>query len=660
MAQQTVVLLIDELDCAEEVQQLRRGLGNCPGVVQLDFDVLNHRMQVVIDEQLVSPADLVRQIADMGMHARFWHGQSKAEPASVWRQQIRLALTALSGLLLILGFGAHAVWSGSLLDAVGARLETGGSTVPAAARALYGASILVGVWFVARKAWAALRYLRPDMNLLMCVAVAGAMLLGQWLEAAMVTFLFSVALLLEHWSVDRARRAIASLLDLSPATARCLTGPGNVVQEKPVAEVRVGERVVVRPGEKFPLDGVVVRGNSYVNQAPITGESLPVVRHPGDSVYAGTINGEGAIEFHVSRPADDTTLARIIHMVQQAHARRAPTEQWVETFARYYTPAMFGLALLIAFVPPLVVGADWSAWIYNALVVLVIACPCALVISTPVTIVSALTAAARHGVLIKGGRYLEAAAHLRGGLRQNRNADAWPAGRAAGDPPQRPHAGGTARTGRGPGVAQHASDRSGHTPLRSRRGRAERRRRRVPDLARAGAEAVFQGRRYWIGSHRLMVERLPEARDVHAQSAQLEDAGHSVIAVGTEDHVCGLISVADRVRDEAAAAIRTLRQLGVQRIWMLTGDSRETARGIAEQVGIDDFLAEMLPQDKVQQIDRFAAGTGRWPWSEMASTTRLRWPPRPSVSRWGPSARTPRSKRPTWHSWRTTSSNCPG
>jgi Cd2+/Zn2+-exporting ATPase len=268
------------------------------------------------------------------------------------------------------------------------------------------------VRFVIVKAWYAARGLRPDMNLLMAAAIVGAVAIGEWFEAATVAFLFALSLTLEGWSVSRARHAIAALLDLAPPMVRLLRADGSEA-DVPVAEVQPGDRFVVPAGERVALDGRVVSGTSSVNQAPITGESVPVEKAPGAEVFAGTINGDGALTVEASKASGDTMLARIIHMVEEAHARRAHSEQWVERFARIYTPAVMALAVLVFLIPPLILGGAWSDWFYRALVLLVIACPCALVISTPVSIVAALASAARAGVLVKGGAYIELPAHLK-------------------------------------------------------------------------------------------------------------------------------------------------------------------------------------------------------------------------------------------------------
>ncbi|MBG3878524.1 HAD-IC family P-type ATPase, partial [Desulfovibrio oxamicus] len=288
---------------------------------------------------------------------------------------------------------------------------------------LWLAAAVAGAWRVLPRAVHAVRSLRPDMNLLMVTAVIGAAAIGQFFEGASVAFLFAVANQLESWSVDRARSAIAALLDISPSRALLLSRPGDIGAdigaglpgipvETAVENVPVGSRILIRAGDRVPLDGTVAAGSSDIDQSPITGESMPVPKRVGEPVYAGTINGGGVLEVLTSRAASDTTLARILHMVEAAQSRRARAVQWVDRFAAVYTPAMLAVAALVAVVPPLFFGGAWSAWVYEALVVLVIACPCALVISTPVSIVAGLASAARNGVLVKGGSFLELPASL--------------------------------------------------------------------------------------------------------------------------------------------------------------------------------------------------------------------------------------------------------
>ncbi len=599
---------VTELDCAEEVNTLRQVLGKRSGVEKLDFDILSSRMTVTFDPEALHSDRITELVAEAGMTAVPWEERAAARAGGWWERHGRLVMTLASGVLLLTGFVIHWVVHGSILHALTGAGQHG--VLPLSARLFYGAAVVSGAWYVLPRALRAVRRLRPDMNLLMTVAVLGAIGIDEWLEASMVVFLFSVALLLEHWSVERARRAISALLELSPPTALVVPGEGGPPEQMPVEAVVMGRQVIVRPGDRIPLDGQVLTGKSTVNQAPITGESMPVPRGPGDEVYAGTINLDGTLEFEVTHPAGETTLARIIHMVQESQSRRARSEQWIEGFARYYTPAMMALAAAVAVVPPLATGAAWTSWFYRALVLLVIGCPCALVISTPVTIVSALTSAARNGVLIKGGVYLEAAGRLKA-LAVDKT--------------------GTITYGR-PRV-QRVIPLDRHTPeqlLRTAaaveadsthplaeaiiRGAAERdivpgRAERFRNVSGMGVEAEVEGELFWVGSHHMMHEKGLETERAHQTALAIEDAGHTVVAVGTGDHVCGLMSVADGVRENAAAVVSALRQQGVGTIVMLTGDNEATARSIAEQTGIDEWHANLMPEDKVAAVKELTRRT---------------------------------------------------
>jgi Cd2+/Zn2+-exporting ATPase len=541
------------------------------------------------------------------MRAEPWRdAKQRAAEGAGWERWGRTAMTAASGLFLAAGLVTH-------IAAAGWRAAIGGdegATMPLAARALYLAAVIAGAWYVAPKGWRALVRLRPDMNLLMTVAVAGALAIDEFSEAATVAFLFAVSLALESWSVGRARRAIAALMSLTPDRAR-LVHPDGTETLVDVTEVPVGATVVVRPGDKFPLDGKIVKGETTVNQAPITGESLPVPKAPGGEVFAGTINQDGAVEFVTTKPASDTTLARIIRMVGDAQSKRSPSEQWVEQFARYYTPAIMGLAICVMMLPPLVVDGAWSRWFYEGLVLLVIACPCALVISTPVSIVAALTASARRGVLVKGGPYMEAPARLKA---------------VAFDKT------GTLTEGR-PQV-RRVVPLSGHTEDEVLEIAAAVERRSEHALARAivraaddrgirpaaaedfqaikgkGATAKVAGRSVWLGSHRLLEERGQETPEMHGQLENMESDGASVIVVGEDHHVCALIDVADRIRPHAKTAIDEMRSAGIQHIIMLTGDNRGTAEAIGREAGVDEVRAELLPEDKVAAVEELVGRYG--------------------------------------------------
>jgi Cd2+/Zn2+-exporting ATPase len=406
---------IHGMDCAEEVGILKRELRDLVGnESNLSFDILNGRM-TLRDAGQLSVQQVIERVARTGMSAELWNGPaqraSRAEARSWW-SDTRTAVTVLSGSLVAVGFCVHVVLSGSLFAALAAEHVGAGGVTPIPVRMLYLLAVIAGAWFVLPKAWFSLRRFRPDMNLLMTVAVIGAVAIGQWLEAATVSFLFALSLALESWSVGRARRAVEALMKIAPESVGVLESDGTI-REELSASVPVGTLFRVRPGERIGLDGTVVQGTTDVNQAPITGESLPVIKEAGSSVFAGTINGNGVIDVRSTKSANDTTLAHVIRLVEESQGRRSPAEQWVNRFARIYTPTVFAVAILTASVPPLLFHQPWETWFYQALVLLVIGCPCALVISTPVSIVAGLAAAAANGVLVKGGLALETPARLK-------------------------------------------------------------------------------------------------------------------------------------------------------------------------------------------------------------------------------------------------------
>ncbi len=385
------VFRVEGMDCHEEVAILERTLKRLAGLESFDADVLGQRLRVRHDAAQLPTSRIAEAVAETGMRA--WLEHEEARPASS-DSALRLRLVWGSGIALVAGLIAELV-----------PVLAWWSWLPLAI------AVVLGGIHTGKRAWLSLRARVLDINVLMLVAVAGAIVLGEWSEGASVVFLFALAQVLEGRAMERARGAIRALMDLAPAEA--LVRRGSVEQRLAVDEVRVGDVVVVRPGEKIPLDGTVHAGESHVNQAPVTGESLPVEKGPGATVFAGTINGRGALDVVVTRLRRDSTLARIVHLVERAQAQRAPSQTFVDRFARVYTPVVLVLAVLVATVAPLVAGASWSEWFYRSLVLLVISCPCALVISTPVSIVSALAAAARKGVLIKGGARLERLADVR-------------------------------------------------------------------------------------------------------------------------------------------------------------------------------------------------------------------------------------------------------
>lgn len=598
---QSVAFRIDGMDCAEEVAALKRAVGPLVGGAEnLSFEVLNGKMTLLKGGEGVAAASIVEAVAKTGMKAGVWRtadaGDVTDQP-TFWQRRGRSILCWLSGVFLLAAFALQAVSEGGILRALQAE------NVPLSAIVLYITAILAGAWFIIPKAIFAAKALRPDMNLLMLVAVIGAIGIGEWLEAATVSFLFAMALLLEKWSIGRARRAIGALMQLSPDLARVVDPESGRTREVEVSDVPLGALVRVRPGDKVPLDGKIVAGNTSIDQSAITGESIPVARGKGDDVFAGTVNGSGAIEVRVTKAAGDTMLAGIIRLVAEAQAQRSPSEQWVEHFARYYTPIMMALAVGVVVLPPLVWGGSWAVWFYRGLVLLVIACPCALVISTPVSVVAGLASAARAGVLIKGGSHLEAPAGFRAIAFDKTGTLTY----------GRPHVQQIV------GFNGHSEDEvlaraaalevdSNHPLAVAVLAEAKKRNiqfdraESVSSLPGKGAEGEIDGRRFWIGSHRLMEEKGAETPEFHRLAANLEDAGHSLVAVGNDDHVCGLLGVADGVREGTTEVLQRLRELGIQELVMLTGDNSGTAKAVAEAIGLENYQAELLPDEKVAAV----------------------------------------------------------
>jgi Cd2+/Zn2+-exporting ATPase len=477
----------------------------------------------------------------------------------------------------------------------------------------YAVATLAGGLLVAPAAWGALKKLRLDMNVLMTVAVTGAWLVGEGAEGAAVVFLFALSELLESWSVGRARRAIAALLKLTPQTA-LVRGADGVAKEMPVTEVAVGAEISVRSGSSIPLDGEVIAGDSAVNQAPITGESVPVEKKPGDPVFAGTINGEGSLTVRVTKAASDSTLARIIKLVEEAEEQKAPTQRFVDKFATIYTPAVFVVALLVALLPPLFMSGAWAEWTYRALVLLVIACPCALVIATPVSIVSGLTALARRGVLIKGGAHLEAVGKLR----------ALAVDKTGTITQGRPQVTGIIPTSdmteeevlrRAAAIDAHsehplakavviAAQAKGITWVESTQ---------YQSVTGRGATAIIDGHPHFIGNHKMAHELGICSPEIEARLTEIENKGQSLAILGHTPHegcegkILGILAIGDTMRPEAANALTLLHDAGIEKVVMLSGDNQRTVDAIARQAGIDEAYGDLMPEQKIEHIKRLMA-----------------------------------------------------
>jgi Zn2+/Cd2+-exporting ATPase len=586
---------VPELCCAAEVQLLSSSLGAVPGVTDLDFDLIGRRLTVTHGHD--TPDLIAAAIARTGLAATPLVGAAPA-PAVAGRSgrvSREVWVLAAAGILAL----AAEVASWLAGDAWG--------WLPAA---LAAASIALGGRATLRKGWAALRMRTLNINLLMTIAVTGALLIGHWPEAAMVTFLFALAEAIERQALDRARDAIRALTALAPDVAM-VRDAGGVWRTVPTGQVAVADVVRVLPGERVPVDGTVIAGTSAVNQAPITGESLPVDKAPGDPVFAGTINDHGPIEVRVTAAAGATTLDRIAHAVQEAQAQRAPTQRFVDQFARYYTPVAVVCAILVAVLPPLVSGMSWYDAFYRALVLLVIACPCALVLSTPVTVVSGLAAAARHGILVKGGAYIEEGRRLRvvaldktGTLTMGEPAvtDVIALNGLAQHDILRLAASLNVHSAHPVAKAVVAAWRAGGrdaaagplgTDLLPATG--------VRNIPGQGVRGTLVGRPYFVGSHRLAEDLAVCSPAVETALARLEDDGKTTVVLGSEHAPIAVLGVSDTVRPTTVEAIARLHHMGVRTV-MLTGDNVTTARAIARHVGIDDVRAGLMPEEKQQAI----------------------------------------------------------
>ena len=570
------VFRVEGMDCNEEVIILERRLKPLAGLEAVSADLIGQRLHVQYDAARLNTAAIVDAAGQTGMRMWLEHEEPVIGGADIeWRWRLMVGCAG----------------------AIGAGLVLSASDRATEAASCFIAAAVAGGFFPARRAAAAIRSRTLDINTLMIVAVAGALVLGEWLEAASVMFLFAVAQWLELRTMERARQAIRALFDLSPREA--LVRGAGLDRRVPVDDIRIGDEILVRPGDKVPLDGIVVSGHSDVNQAPLTGESLPADRAPGDEVFAGTINGHGALDVRVTRLVRDTRLARIIHLVETAQASRAPVQSFVDRFARIYTPAVLIVAVAVAVIPPLADAADPALWFYRALVLLVISCPCALVISTPVSIVSALSAAARNGVLVKGGAHLERLAAVRvvafdktGTLTKGelRVTDVLPLGATRADEllryaaavesrSEHPVAKAIVAHARGSGISVSAAAQCVS----------------VPGM---GAEGDVGDARVVIGNERLLQARAIDVAADVAGLVRVRDEGKSVVLVAVNGALAGGLALADRPRDTARGAIGLLREQGVRWVVMLTGDHERTAARIATELGLDEHHSQLLPEQK--------------------------------------------------------------
>jgi Cd2+/Zn2+-exporting ATPase len=601
-------LAIGELHCPTCAAGIERQLLQLGGVTGCQVNFTAGRIGVRYDPDQVTLSQLEATLERIGHPVR--RRPAEREPASrLTPERLRLFATGLAGFWMALGFGLS--WAGA----------------PSSfGIACYALSLVSGGFFIARSAWSALSIRRTaDINVLVMVAAVGAAAIGEWAEAASVLFLFSVAVALEAYSLDRTRQAVRALMELAPDEAAVVRGGHEATV--PVEEVHAGETILIRPGGRVPLDGEVTAGRSSVNEAAITGEGMAVAKGPGDAVYAGTLNEAGCLTVRVTQAAENTTLARIVALIEEAQSRRSSTEQFVDRFARYYTPGILGLAVLLTAAAPLL-GGDVRTWFYRALTLMLIACPCALVISTPVAIVCGMARAAREGVLIKGGVYLERLGSLKalafdktGTLTDGRArvADIVPLDNL--QPDELLALAASAEDGSEHAVGRavvHAAHDRGLTIAPAREFQA------IPGVgvrAEAAGVPLAVGKPDWL--RQLGYDTAP----VQSRIAALQAQGKTVILVAREageprfdraadsgrgraPGLVGLIGITDGARAEGAAAVRALKALGIDRIAMLTGDNPATARAVAAEIGIDEYYAELMPADKVARVQRLRAEAG--------------------------------------------------
>jgi Cd2+/Zn2+-exporting ATPase len=576
-------LRILQMDCPTEEALIRQSLGALPAVRSLDFNLMRRVLTVVhAPDALDTILQAIRALGFTPEQA----GEAGASSDPVTETPQSWWPLAASGVAALAAEAAHwfeAPWA-----------------VPAVLALLAIASCGLGTY---RKGWTALRHGQLNINALMSIAVTGALILGQWAEAAMVMVLFTLAERIEARSLDRARRAVQGLMQLAPDQASVRQADGGW-RDIPARNVSPGDLVRTRPGERIALDGQIESGRSAVDQSPITGESLPVDKAVGDPVYAGTINGTGELHYRVLAAAGESTLARIIRAIESAQSARAPTQRFVDRFARIYTPLVVLLAMAIAILPPLLGLGGWYEWVYKALVLLVIACPCALVISTPVSIVSGLAAAARHGVLVKGGVHLEQGRLLRwialdktGTVTHGRPALTDVVALDTADP-ARSHALTAALAARSDHPVSRAVaqglDAGPALPVED-----------FEALAGRGTRGLVDDRLHVLGNHRLIHERGLCSPDLEARLETLERQGKTVVLLADEHRALALYAVADTVKPDSAAAIQELHALGV-RTAMLSGDNPHTVAAIAAQVGIDRAEGNLLPEDKLRIVGGLA------------------------------------------------------
>lgn len=584
---QTIITVVG-LDCPAEEKLLRKALANIPGVEDVICNFVTQ--ELTVKNANVDSAILLETIQKIGMQATLKTTEDNLlKTGDVKASKKEWIVITLAGLMAL---GAEVT---SYL------LTTEKSLIVLILSVM---AIALGGRATLKKGFQALRTFTLNINFLMMIAIIGAFLIGEWPEAAVVTILFALAELIERYSLDRARHAIQSLMAMAPEEARVLISEGNW-NALPLKQIQMGDIIWVKPGERIPLDGLITKGESSINQAPVTGESIPVDKGVGAEVFAGTLNEHGSFEFAVTATQNQTLLAKIIHAVSEAQQQRAPTQRFVDAFSRYYTPLMVLFAVLVAIGPPLFLGLPFEPWIYKALVLLVIACPCALVISTPVTVVCGLAAAAKHGILIKGGTYLEQGYKLKA-LAFDKTGTL-----TEGKPILTDIIVISPRLNE-ENLLQYAASLDAHSehPIAKTIVNAYETRcnttllpvSQFAAITGRGVKGFIEEQLYFVGNHQLAEDNQICNSTVETLLARLEQEGKTTIVISNATEVLGILAVADQIRATSATALNSLHQIGIKTV-MITGDNALTAKAIAEKVNIDQIYANQLPQEKLQVME---------------------------------------------------------
>ncbi|MGE8205980.1 heavy metal translocating P-type ATPase [Heyndrickxia sp. NPDC080065] len=569
---------VEGMDCGSCAKSIENHLNTIPAVQQVRVNFSTGKMKV---EHVNSVEEIISEVSKIGYKASLISKDRKLVEEKKNKEGYGIIIG--SGILIALGYISSFTGISSLIPIC-----------------MYAIALIISGYKPVKSAYFSIKSRSLDMNVLMSAAAIGAAVIGQWLEGSTVVWLFALGTTLQNMSIEKTRSSIRNLMNLAPSEAWIKVG--TQLMKKPVEEVSVGEILIVKPGDKIPLDGEIVNGESSINQAPITGESIPVDKQVGDTVYAGTINENGSLEIKVTRLVEDTTVAKIIHLVEEAQEQKAPSEAFIDKFASIYTPIVFVLALVVMVIPPLIGFGAWGDWFYKGLELLVVACPCALVISTPVAIVSAIGNAAKNGVLIKGGTFLEKAGAI--------SAIAFDkTGTLTEGMPKVSEVKAlsisenellsitlTLEVYSTHPIAQTIVEYAKEKNLQPKNGKLFR------SIVGKGVQATIDGIVYYAGNARLFEEKNIPFGKVKSAIQEMQSKGKTVVIIGTQDEVIGVISVADTIRTTTVNALDGLKQVGISQVAMLTGDNEGTAKMISKEANVSRYFAELLPEDKVEAI----------------------------------------------------------